>query len=258
MTRRERLQNRLEKRLDWAESRHHKAESHFNSAHNLTKDIPFGQPILVGHHSEKRHRRTLDRADSNMRNGCESENMAKHHESKAIGIEHQLETSIFSDDSDAIEQLEAKVTALEAERNRNTALNKLIRKEMKTGLQPGWMDRIGATEAEKREIVSLAKCWGSPLFPAYVNANLGGRIRQAKARIVEVQRRNSNQEQAEAAGGLVIKTSSDGVYCNVIFADKPDRSILNELKAAGFHWGSGCWSGNTANIPGSVKQLQAA
>ncbi|HAO14890.1 MAG TPA: hypothetical protein DDE71_04930, partial [Tenacibaculum sp.] len=24
--------------------------------------IPFGQPILVGHHSEKRHRRTIEKA----------------------------------------------------------------------------------------------------------------------------------------------------------------------------------------------------
>ncbi|WP_143132963.1 DUF3560 domain-containing protein, partial [Brucella cytisi] len=29
--------------------------------------IPFGQPILVGHHSEARHRRTIEKADRAMR-----------------------------------------------------------------------------------------------------------------------------------------------------------------------------------------------
>jgi hypothetical protein len=33
--------------------------------------IPFGQPILVGHHSEKRHRRDLARIDSGMSKGFE-------------------------------------------------------------------------------------------------------------------------------------------------------------------------------------------
>lgn len=33
--------------------------------------IPMGQPILVGHHSERRHRRDLDRIDGHMRAGVE-------------------------------------------------------------------------------------------------------------------------------------------------------------------------------------------
>ena len=31
------------------------------------------QPILVGHHSEKRHRAALDKVDTNMRKGIEAE-----------------------------------------------------------------------------------------------------------------------------------------------------------------------------------------
>jgi hypothetical protein len=37
------------------------------TARSIGDGIPFGQPILVGHHSERRHRRDVDRIDSNMR-----------------------------------------------------------------------------------------------------------------------------------------------------------------------------------------------
>lgn len=32
----------------------------------LVEHIPFGQPILVGHHSERAHRRTLERSQNKM------------------------------------------------------------------------------------------------------------------------------------------------------------------------------------------------
>ena len=71
MTRRERLERKLEKRLEWAEGRNRKANAAFDAAHRAVAGIPFGQPILVGHHSERRHRRDLARHDSAMSRGCE-------------------------------------------------------------------------------------------------------------------------------------------------------------------------------------------
>ena len=45
--------------------------------------IPFGQPILVGHHSEKRHRKTIERADNAMRKSVEEAEKAKEYASRA-------------------------------------------------------------------------------------------------------------------------------------------------------------------------------
>ena len=42
------------------------ANGRFSRAHSIADGIPFGQPILVGHHSEKRHRADLARIDNNM------------------------------------------------------------------------------------------------------------------------------------------------------------------------------------------------
>ena len=113
MTRRERKEARLQKRLDWAETRDSKAAGAFEGARQSVAGIPFGQPILVGHHSERRHRAAIKRHDQRMRAGCDSTEMAERHRSKADGIARQLETSIFSDDADALERLAEKIADLE-------------------------------------------------------------------------------------------------------------------------------------------------
>lgn len=252
MTRRERLERKLEKRRQWAESRRADASQRFDAARAATEGIPFGQPILVGHHSEKRHRAALDKQERNLRAGVESSDMAEHHESKADGLENQLETSIFSDDEDAVEQLEARIAGMEAQRDRMKAINKAIR----TGA--GWEARLNPplTEAESKELVSLARCWGNvykPGFPPYALSNLGGNIRRLKQRIEEIKRRKDRTEKAEQAGGVLIV--EQGEWCRVTFAEKPEREILTALKAAGFHWGAGSWSGKTASLPAVVREL---
>ena len=64
MTRRERLEARLQRREEWAAKRQAKASRSFSAARAAVEGIEPGQPILVGHHSEARHRRALDRCDN--------------------------------------------------------------------------------------------------------------------------------------------------------------------------------------------------
>jgi len=42
-----------------------------DAARQRANFIPMGQPILVGHHSEQRHRRDLEKIDRGMRAGFE-------------------------------------------------------------------------------------------------------------------------------------------------------------------------------------------
>lgn len=101
MTRRERLEARLDRRREWAVKVEHRATAAFEGVHRIADNIPLGQPILVGHHSERRHRRDIDRINAGMSRGVEEQNLAERHDSKAGGIERALDSSIFSDDSDA-------------------------------------------------------------------------------------------------------------------------------------------------------------
>jgi hypothetical protein len=60
-----------------------KSDSFFKKSHAITEHIPFGQPILVGHHSEARHRRDLDKSWNAMGKGVEYSKQAEDYESRA-------------------------------------------------------------------------------------------------------------------------------------------------------------------------------
>lgn len=191
MTRRERKEWRLARRLEWAASRDRKAAAGFQRARTIADAIPLGQPILVGHHSERHARRNQERIESGMRAGAESQDMAAHHRSVAGGIAQQLETSIFSDDPDAPERLRERIEGLEAERARMKQINKAI------GKGDGWearlrSDGIELTEREKRALIDVAKFQpyyckdGRPVFPPYALSNLGSNIRRLRQRLEQV------------------------------------------------------------------------
>lgn len=257
MTRRERIEARLERRREWAESRERKAAEGFERARRIADNIPLGQPILVGHHSEGRHRRDIAKIDAGMRAGVESSKMAAHHSSKAAGLEHQLATSIYSDDADALEALEAKAAKLDAEAEREVAINKAWRKHKgdAAALLAAWGE-LGVSPALAESLAARAREYSwlerrGPCDPSYNRAN----ARRARERIEEVKRRNARQARAEAAGGLSITRGAHD-NCQVIFAEKPERSIIDALKGAGFHWSGGSWFGSTSKLPATVLELE--
>lgn len=61
MTYRERLERKAERLREWAEKRNEKAGAAAHDARQATEGIPFGQPILLGHHSQRRHEKALER-----------------------------------------------------------------------------------------------------------------------------------------------------------------------------------------------------
>lgn len=177
-TRRERLERRAEKRHEWAESRAAKADAAYERVHAIADGIPFGQPILVGHHSEGRARRDQARIESGMRASVNNSRAAVAHEEKARGIEAQLARSIFDDDADAVERLEARLAELEAKR----------------------------TEY---------KAQGRGVLPAYVLRNLGAEIRRNRERLEQVKRQKAAEAAGVRVGGrvMVSRFSSSCAEC---------------------------------------------
>lgn len=167
-----------------------------DAAHRRVREIadriPFGQPILVGHHSERGARADQRRIENGMRSACDNWNMADRHEEKAEGLERQLRTSVYSDDVDAVEKLRAKVEQLEARRDRVKRYNASCRK--------GSPDASILTEREREEIVSLQRFAyireSDGRYPAYVLTNMGAEIRRCRQRLEEIR-----QGQATLAAG---------------------------------------------------------
>lgn len=83
----ERTQERAEERAERFETAAEKAEQRstgaYNRAHEIGLHIPFGQPILVGHHSEKRHRSDINKIDNAMRTSVEESKKAEYYEDRA-------------------------------------------------------------------------------------------------------------------------------------------------------------------------------
>ena len=255
MTTRERKEARLERRLDWAESRDAKSAAAFGRARTIADGIPLGQPILVGHHSEKHARADQARIEGGMARGVESMNMAEMHRSKAAGIQDQLDRSIYSDDEDAVGKIRERIAGLEAKRDRMKRINAEIRRGA------GWEGRLGCagvelTAQEKGDLLAVAQhqpyyCKdGRPVFPPYALQNLAGNIGRLKERIRAIEAGAERTANAEAHGGVLIEGEA---WICVTFAEKPGRPIIEALKAAGFRWGGGHWIGERAKLPAQVE-----
>lgn len=72
--------DRLEERAEKAATR---GQQHYQRVRSIADHIPFGQPILVGHHSEKRARKDAERIDTGMRNYIQEATKAERLEGKA-------------------------------------------------------------------------------------------------------------------------------------------------------------------------------
>lgn len=259
MKTRERLEAKLQKRLDWANSRQKKAVQEWNRG-DLSEEksgIPLGQPILVGHHSERHHRRVIERADNAMRRAVENEQMAQYHKDKASGIKSKLNTTIFSDDENAVEALEAKIAKLEKERDLNNQINKIVRSNPKDESTPEKIEslvKLGISELNTCKLFHPDFC-GRFGIPAYVNQNISGRIKAAKDRLIIIKRRQELSSAAkDSKNGVLIKKNIYG-DCFITFSEKPDWEILTALKAAGYRWVSGSWVGKPDNLPECIKNL---
>lgn len=86
--REERAEGRAERFADRAERASGASDAAYNAAHRISDGIPMGQPILVGHHSERRARRDVERMHNGMRKGIEEGKRADHWAGRAEAAEH--------------------------------------------------------------------------------------------------------------------------------------------------------------------------
>lgn len=261
MTRRERMENRLAKREEWAAGRLAKADALLRRNEPFRGDIAFNtQP---GHIPERA--RAIRRSEK----AGEHYGMAKRHEEVAATLADRLDSTVFSDDADAVEQLEERIAEREAERDRKKAANAAWRKAGKPAPTAGadaWAPVVAIAGAElaAQAIRSLAHqgrtdsgqwvpySWAKP----FDLTNIGARIRTDQQRIEEVKRQQQHAAQAEAAGGVTIARHPSG-WCVVVFAEKPEREILQALRGAGYRWSCGQWQGRAENLPACVGALEA-
>ena len=195
-----------------------------------------GQPILVGHHSEKRHRNDIDKMHKNMRKGIEHAETAEYYDRKAEGIG---KGGISSDDPEAIQKLEIKVVKLEKKQEFMKAANKAIRMK-NTDKGDAILLEMGV---DRRP--DIMGCVG---FPSYALQNNNANIRRIKARIETLRSAPTETTQVEH-GDITVVENADENRVQIIFPGKPSAEVRTLLKSSGFRWSprNGAWQRHLNN-----------
>lgn len=203
-TYRERRERRAEDLRRQAATRDARSDAARAKGDAISGMIPFGQPILVGHHSEGRHRRDLARIDRAFGETVENARDAEERRRKADEIERQAERAIYDDDPDAVERLEAKLADLERERNERKAANTAYRAAHRDELR-------GMTAYERSQAVP---------FPSYSLTNLSGNITRTRQRLERLRRPDT---------GRTLVTRFDG-KCEDCGAELPKGTTVRYFK----------------------------
>lgn len=97
----ERIEKRIERKKDFA------SKNDLSLFGEEKCRIPLGQPILVGHHSERRHRKHLEQINNKVRKGYEAAKEASRLEDKIESISNRR--AIDSDNPNASSLLQQKL-----------------------------------------------------------------------------------------------------------------------------------------------------
>mgnify|MGYP001070576839 CR=1 FL=1 len=103
------------------------AREYSDRAEKLESVIPLGQPILIGHHSEKRHRRDLERIRNWTKKAMELREEAEKYERRAIKYEQ------LAREGEKPAKIKARVEKLEAEERKWQRELETIELEKKVG-----------------------------------------------------------------------------------------------------------------------------
>jgi len=244
----ERKAARIERLLGRAEKARAEGEARLRAADRIASVIPLGQPILVGHHSERRHRRDLEKIRSGTTRGFAALEEAKELERRAERAESN--EAISSDDPNAIAKLQAKAEeiahGLARAREANVAIRKAARQAKKTGVPFAEvagraLADLGVSERAATNLLE-ADFAGRIGIPAYRLQNMNAEMRRLLGRIEVLRARAARGARPDETIGQVTIGEVDN-RVRVTFPGKPAEAIRREMKSHGFRWApsEGVW-----------------
>ncbi len=233
----ERVERRRERLEDAAERARVRSGDAYEQSNRAVEHIPFGQPILVGHHSERKHRRAIEKSHRAMDHAVAESKKAEHLEQLASRVG---KGGISSDDPQAAAKLQAELAHMEGRRE----LMKRVNTQFRLG---GWdaIDDLGeeAKERLKADLV-YSPSQGTQPFPAYAFTNLGANVRRVRARLKALFARETVPVAPPVeCRGYVLLESLDDNRIRFVFDSKPNEAIRALLKRYGFRWSptAGAW-----------------
>lgn len=222
------------------------ANAKIESGMGRLRQIPFGQPILIGHHSEGRdrnfRRKAVGAIDKGMELRSEAADVARRAEAVGNG-------GISSDDPDAVDKLKLKLAGLELAQQQMKAINAAWRKagKPKADNADAWAAIARgsnvALEAVAAARASMARDFMSRPPFTYQLQNNNGNISRVKDRIGYLERNANRETKAEEIGGIKLVENAEINRVQIIFPGKPSADVRAKLKQSGFRWSpsEGAW-----------------
>jgi hypothetical protein len=223
-----------------------KGTSATEAAREIRSHIPAGQPILVGHHSEKRHRRDIERNQALDRRGFDEQQAGKELVRRADAAENN--TAISSDDPDAIELLEAKLVEVTAERDREVAGNKAIR-AAKGDMKVAAEALLALGFSVKQAARALTPDYGDKVY-GFAVKNATAVVRATEKRIEELRAKAAAPERAPLViGDVIMAWSKEENRVQLQFPGRVSTELYSELRSCGFKATStiGLWQRHASN-----------
>lgn len=242
----EKKQNRIERYRELSNKYKILSEKAHNQAHVMASVIPFGQPILIGHHSEKRDRAYRERIMRRFENCFKLQEKAEYYARKAQSAE--CNNAISSDASDAIEQIKEKIASLEQSTEHMKKYNKLLSK-YKT--RSNALIEIPKLEDSKEKAILLKMVenhyYAFP--PDRINAyyfsttNDGAEIRRLKERLSTLEKHANDETKEYIINDVKVVDNVEDNRLQLFFNGKPPHETISNLKRCGFKWSryNGCW-----------------
>lgn len=222
-----------------AERARARSDAAFKRVKTICDGIPFGQPILVGHHSERRASADVKRISQGMDRAVSEDKAARELAGRAAAVGS---AGVSADDPDAVAKLRAELVACETNQARMKAANAAIRKGKTDQDRAAALLALGIKPGMVAQILTPDFC-GRTGFADFQTSNNAASMRRIKARIAVLEARPAGvTTETERAGVRIVKDVDDN-RLRLIFPGKPDEETRVALKSAGFRWSptAGAW-----------------
>lgn len=246
----ERKERRLERCETLATKNEHLSLLLYDEAKKMQNVIPFGQPVITGHYSEKRDRNFRQRIHNKYGKSFEAGDKAKYYKEKVSTIESNR--AISSDDPEAVQRLKEKIEGLESNQNLMKEANRIIKsspRNERTDKKIENLESLGL-KCEQAEMLFKADFCGRIGFSSYALQNNNANSRRCKQRLEYLQNIEKMENSELEYNNIKIVQDVEDNRTKIYFPDKSTAMLYRDkLKRSGFRWSryNGTWQRHLSN-----------
>jgi hypothetical protein len=246
--------------LEQADKARKEYQDRHSRAEAMASVIPFGQPVLVGHHSEQRDRNYRERIHQTFGKAFQALGKAEHYENKAESVGTG---GISGDDPEALPKLRAELESLERWHEHMKAANAAIRRGKTPEETLSVLMGMGYDEENARRLLQPGFT-GYTGFAPFSLSNQNANMRRIRNRIAALEKMAAREAREEKTELYQYREDKEENRVMFLFDGKPDEAIRSILKRRDFKWSPsrGAWvrqlNNNALYAAKEIKEQLAA